>query len=208
MLAGCIVDGQSARIGHRGEVAVVGGADPARARRIGAKLARPQRADQRRVRCRRPDRARSCCLRPRSIRGRTPDPAASARRSRDRRIPPDAHRRRSCGRCRGWRTAARPRSAPAPSCAAGTSLSTKSVTFFSRGPSALNAGWMSRPSRPPGQGASPCHRRMAVGDVDDAGQVAADQRLQRVAQLGEVAGKFAVEHGPAPAARWRAGRPG
>ena len=50
----CIVDvgrlhgrRQPARIGHRGEVAVVGGADPARARRIGTELARPQRADQR-----------------------------------------------------------------------------------------------------------------------------------------------------------------
>ena len=46
-----------------------------------------------------------------------------------------------------------------------------------------------------GAGRAALHGRVAVGHVNDAGQVAADQRLQRVAELGEIIGKFAVEHG-------------
>ena len=44
-----------------------------------------------------------------------------------------------------------------------------------------------------GAGRVALHRRMAVGHVDDAGQVAADQRLERGAQLGEIVGKLAIE---------------
>ena len=58
------------------------------------------------------------------------------------------------------------------------SFCTKPETAASRRGSALKAGWMSKPTGPPGQGAPPSQRRIGVGDVDDARQVA-DQRLQR-----------------------------
>ena len=56
---------QPARVGHRGEVAVVGAIQSAPARR--AKFARPQRADQGEL-APATDRPRSCCLRTRSTR--------------------------------------------------------------------------------------------------------------------------------------------
>ena len=37
-------------------------------------------------------------------------------------------------------------------------------------------------------------RRIAVGHVDDARQIAADQRLERGAHLGEIAGQLAIEN--------------
>ena len=64
------------------------------------------------------------------------------------------------------------------------SFSTKPETVASRCGSALKEGWISKPARPPGQGAPPPQRRIGVGGVDDARQVA-DQRLQRLAQFGK-----------------------
>ena len=64
----------------------------------------------------------------------------------------------------------------------------------SRSPSAPKAGCTSKPARPPGQACRARQRRIAVGDEDHAREVAADERLERGAQLGEIAGQIAVEH--------------
>ena len=85
-------------ISHGGEIAVIGGADPARARRIGAEIARPVIAHKRARRRGGRDRSRSFRPCPRNIRGRKPDRFRRARRSRDWRIRPDAGRRRSSAR--------------------------------------------------------------------------------------------------------------
>ncbi len=53
---------------------------------------------------------------------------------------------------------------------------------------------MSKPSRPPGQGLPSARERgIAVGHVDDALEHVVDERPQRGAQLGEVAGQLPLQ---------------
>ena len=145
------------REGHGGEVAVVGGADPARARRIGAELARP--AASRPAARSRPTPGRARSFRPSAekhsrsnagiVVGARAEPAlANAGLMRvdeghalGRRVAAD-----------GAALAARQRLEPRQERRSARNPS----TCRSRAASAVNAGCTSRPSRPPGQGAVAC----------------------------------------------------
>ena len=74
--------------------------------------------------------------------------------------------------------------------------------------SAPNAGCTSKPSRPPGQGVvGRLHGRIAVGDIDDAREIAADIGLERGAQVREVVRQIAVEGLLCILARWQCAPP-
>ena len=183
---------QALRIGHRREVAVIGVADPARARQIGAILAGAAAAQHRLAGGARRYRDRSCRRSPRSTAGRIRDRFRRARRNRGWQSWPDAPSTKVMRSVRGLRHRMPPwHSASAFSCGR-NSLSTKFDTAASRCGWALNAGWISKPARPPGQGAATvCQRRIGVGGVDHPRQVA-DQRLQRFAQFAKPCGRSRV----------------
>ena len=89
---------QPFRVGHRREIAVVGRADPARARCIGAEFARRISAGHRVGRAFRQAALEGLALAAKSIPGRKRDRRRRARTRRARQTPPGGRRRKSCAR--------------------------------------------------------------------------------------------------------------
>ena len=148
MSVGWLRSRQPPRIGHRGKVAVIGVADPARARKIGAIFAGAAAA-QHRLAGRGDDVGiEAFALGRKTLPGRIPDRFARARKIRGRRRRPDGHRRTSCDRRRDRGTACPTGTAPVPSVAAGIRSAHNWRRWRAAAAAALNEGWMSKPARP------------------------------------------------------------
>ena len=174
---------QALRIGHRREVAVIGIADPARARQIGAVFAGAAAAQHRLAGGRDDIGIEAVAV------GREALPVefGIALGARAEAVIgescSDGHRRRSCGRRAGLRHRMPPwHSASAFSCGR-NSFSTKFDTAASRCGCGVEGGMNVEAGASAGAGrAAIRQRRVGVGGVDHPRQVA-DQRLQRLAQF-------------------------
>ena len=176
---------QALRIGHRREVAVIGVADPARARQIGAIFAGAAAAQHRLAGGRDDVGIEAVAVRREALRGRIPDRSRRARRSRGWQSRPDGASTKVMRSARGLRHRMPPwHSASAFNCGR-NSFSTKLDTAASRCGCGVEGGMNVEAGAAAGAGrAAIGQRRIGVGGVDHPRQVA-DQRLQRLAQLGK-----------------------
>ena len=186
--------GQRLRIRHGGEIAVVRGPDPARARGIGAEIAgatasRP--ADRRRrtgsVEKLSPlgeKHSRSNCG---IVRGAGADAVIDEGRLM---AVDEAHALGHRILADALAVAGRQRPQPGQEF---RRHEADRLAPAGRDPLA-NAGCTSKPSRPPGHGhRGRLHHRVAIGDIDHPRKIAADHRLERSAQAGEIARQVDIE---------------